>query len=173
MTTADPHAAPPSPTAPAAAEDAPVLETLLALWRDLPGLLSDRVLLLSLELKRAGKALAVMIGLIVAAEEKPDRLDWRTLAGTFWVALWVGITAALLQAGLAWGWVLLIVLAINLAGIAYALLRAKSLAHLLTLPATVRRLTVAPAMVNDALHPPAEAVPPAPTYEPARDAVTP
>src|SRR6476661_3039269 len=131
MTTADPHAAPPSPTAPAAAEDAPVLETLLALWRDLPGLLSDRVLLLSLELKRAGKALAVMIGLIVAAA---------VLAGTFWVALWVGITAALLQAGLAWGWVLLIVLAINLAGIAYALLRAKSLAHLLTLPATVRRL---------------------------------
>ena len=164
MTTADSHAAPPSPTAPAAAEDAPVLETLLALWRDLPGLLSDRVLLLSLELKRAGKALAVMIGLIVAAG---------VLAGTFWVALWVGITAALLQAGLAWGWVLLIVLAINLAGIAYALLRAKSLAHLLTLPATVRRLTVAPAMVNDALHPPAEAVPPAPTYEPARDAVTP
>ena len=164
MTTADPHAAPPSPTAPAAAEDAPVLETLLALWRDLPGLLSDRVLLLSLELKRAGKALAVMIGLIVAAA---------VLAGTFWVALWVGITAALLQAGLAWGWVLLIVLAINLAGIAYALLRAKSLAHLLTLPATVRRLTVAPAMVSDALHPPAEAAPPAPTYEPARDAVTP
>lgn len=164
MTTADPHAAPSSPTAPAPAEDAPVLATLLALWRDLPGLLSDRVLLLSLELKRAGKALAVMIGLIVAAG---------VLAGTFWVALWVGITAALLQAGLAWGWVLLIVLAINLAGIAYALLRAKSLAHLLTLPATVRRLTVAPAMVNDALHPPAEAVPPAPAYEPARDAVTP
>ena len=165
MTTADPHAAPPSPTAPAAAEDAPVLETMLALWRDLPGLLSDRVLLLSLELKRAGKALAVMIGLIVAAA---------VLAGTFWVALWVGIAAALLQAGLAWGWVLLIVLAINLGGIAYALLRAKSLAHLLTLPATVRRLTVAPAMVADALHPPAEAAPPAtPTYEPARDAVTP
>ena len=164
MTTADPHAAPSSPTAPAPAEDAPVLATLLALWRDLPGLLSDRVLLLSLELKRAGKALAVMIGLIVAAG---------VLAGTFWVALWVGITAALLQAGLAWGWVLLIVLAINLAGIAYALLRAKSLAHLLTLPATVRRLTVAPAMVSDALRPPAEAAPPAPTYEPARDAVTP
>ena len=55
-------------------------------------------------------------------------------------------------------------LALNLGGAAFALLRAKSLAHLLTLPATVRRLTVAPTMVATALRP---ATPPAPAYEPA------
>lgn len=114
---------------------ASIWHTAQALWRDLPGLLSDRVHLLALELKRASQALALMIGLVVGAV---------VLAATAWLALWVGITAALLETGLAWGWVFLIVLVLNLGGAAFALLRARSLAHLLTLPATVRRLTVAP-----------------------------
>jgi len=130
-----------------------VLQMLQALWLDLPGLVSDRVHLLTLELKRAGGALALMLGLVIGAA---------VLASTAWIALWVGITAALLHWGLAWGWVFLIVLALNIGGAALALLRARSLAHLLTLPATVRRLTVAPAT---ALRPEA---PPASTYEPAR-----
>lgn len=133
-----------------------VLQMLQALWIDLPGLVSDRVHLLTLELKRAGGALALMLGLVIGAA---------VLASTAWIALWVGIAAALLHWGLAWGWVFLIVLALNLGGAAFALLRAKSLAHLLTLPATVRRLTVAPTLVATALRP---APPPAPAYEPAR-----
>ena len=133
-----------------------VLQMLQALWLDLPGLVSDRVHLLTLELKRAGGALAVMLGLVIGAA---------VLASTAWIALWVGIAAALLHWGLAWGWVFLIVLALNLGGAAFALLRARSLAHLLTLPATVRRLTVAPTMVATALRP---APPPDSAYEPAR-----
>jgi hypothetical protein len=132
-----------------------VLQMLQALWLDLPGLVSDRVHLLTLELKRAGGALAVMLGLVIGAA---------VLASTAWIALWVGIAAALLHWGLAWGWVFLIVLALNLGGAVFALLRARSLAHLLTLPATVRRLTVAPTLVATALRP---ATPPAPAYEPA------
>lgn len=129
--------------APAAGE-ASVLELVLSLWADLPGLLSDRVRLLALELKRAGLALAVMVALVIGAA---------VLVATAWLALWAGIAAALIEAGLAWGWAFLIVLMLNLAGAAFALLRAKSLAHLLTLPATMRRLTVAPAMVSAALRP--------------------
>jgi Putative Actinobacterial Holin-X, holin superfamily III len=150
MTPADPDAEAPAGTA-------SVLQTLQALWLDLPGLVSDRVHLLTLELKRAGGALALMLGLVIGAA---------VLASTAWIALWVGITAALLHWGLAWGWVFLIVLVLNLGGAFVALLRAKSLAHLLTLPATVRRLTVAPTMVATALRPAAETRP-ASTHEPA------
>ena len=64
---------------------------------------------------------------------------------TAWIALWIGLAAAAVQAGVPWGWVLFAVLAINIGAAAYALVRAKSLTHLLTLPATVRRLTVTPA----------------------------
>ena len=149
MTPADPDAEAPAGTA-------SVLQTLQALWLDLPGLVSDRVHLLTLELKRAGGALALMLGLVIGAA---------VLASTAWIALWVGIAAALLHWGLAWGWVFLIVLVLNLGGALFALLRAKSLAHLLTLPATVRRLTVAPAMVATALRPAADTQP-ASVHEP-------
>lgn len=152
MTPADPETGTP-------AGGGSVLQMLQALWLDLPGLVSDRVHLLSLELKRAGGALALMLGLVIGAA---------VLAATAWLALWVGITAALLEWGLAWGWAFLIVLLLNVGGAAFALLRAKSLAHLLTLPATVRRLTVAPTMVANALRPASEPTA-APVYEPQRD----
>jgi uncharacterized membrane protein YqjE len=155
MTPAEHEAEAPASPGPGAS----VLHMLQALWLDLPGLVSDRVHLLTLELKRAGAALALMLGLVIGAA---------VLGATAWVALWVGITAALLQWGLAWGWVFLIVLVLNLGGALFALLRAKSLAHLLGLPATVRRLTVAPAMVSAALRPEAAAGTPPRAYEPAR-----
>lgn len=123
---------------PAAGAGAPpsLLQSLRSLVADLQGQLSDRVHLFSLEMKRAGLALAQMVALVVAAS---------LFALTAWLALWIGLAAALIAWGLAWGWVWLVVLALNVAGIAFALQRARRLAHLLTLPATKRHLTVAQA----------------------------
>jgi hypothetical protein len=103
-----------------------------ALLSDLPGLLSDRVHLLSLELRRATNALGqmVVLGLLAAI-----------LFSTAWLTLWVGLAAAFLAVGLAWPWVVLLVLFINVSAAVWALLRVKALAPLLALPATLRRLT--------------------------------
>lgn len=103
------------------------------LLRDLPGLVSDRVHLLALELKRSGLALAQMVGLVVAAG---------VLLCTAWLALWTGIGVALVQAGVAWGWTLLLILLINLGAAWLAVKRALALARFLALPATLRRLTL-------------------------------
>jgi hypothetical protein len=103
------------------------------LLRDLPGMVSDRVHLLALELKRSGLALAQMIGLVVAAG---------VLLCTAWLALWTGIGVALVQAGVAWGWTLLLILLINLGAAWLAVKRALALARFLALPATLRRLTL-------------------------------
>ena len=110
---------------------------LQSLLHDLPYLLSERVQLLALELQRATQALAVMIALALAAT---------ILLTTAWIALWVGIAAALVDAGLAHGWVVLLILVLNVAAAVFALWRARAMSQLLTLPATMRRLTVAPAM---------------------------
>lgn len=113
---------------------APILEQARALLADLPGLLTDRVRLLSLELKRAAGAIGQMaaLGLLAAI-----------LAATAWIALWVGLAAGMIALSLAWPWAALIVFAINVAGAAWCGLRVKALAPLLTLPATLRSLTEA------------------------------
>ena len=107
-----------------------------ALLADLPGLLSDRVHLLSLELRRASNALGQMVALGLLAA---------ILFATAWITLWVGLAAAFLAVGLAWPWIVLLVLFITLAAGLWALMRAKALAPLLALPATLRRLTDADA----------------------------
>ncbi len=103
-----------------------------ALFADLPGLLTDRVHLLSLELRRASNALGqiVALGLLAAI-----------LFATAWLTLWVGLAAAFLAVGLAWPWIVLLVLFVNLSAAAWAVVRVKALAPLLALPATLRRLT--------------------------------
>jgi len=103
-----------------------------ALFADLPGLLTDRVRLMSLELRRASNALGQMVALGLLAA---------ILTATAWIALWVGLAAACIALGLAWPWVVLLVLFVNLAAAAWAALRIKVLAPLLALPATLRRLT--------------------------------
>lgn len=135
MALADIPPAPAGEAAPAASPPESLMQQVKGLLQELPGLVSDRVHLLALELRRSAQALAMMVGLVLAAA---------ILGATAWVALWIGLAAALIEAGLAWGWVLLIVLALNIGAAVFALMRASSLAHLLTLPATVRRLTVAP-----------------------------
>lgn len=112
-----------------------LLDNVKQLLRDLPGLVSDRVHLLALELKRSGLALAQMVGLVVAAG---------VLLCTAWLALWTGIGIALVEAGLAWGWTLVLILLINLGAAWLAVKRALALARYLALPATLRRLTLGP-----------------------------
>ena len=103
-----------------------------ALFADLPGLLTDRVHLLSLELRRASNALGQMVALGLLAA---------ILFATAWLALWIGLAAAFLAVGLAWPWIVLLVLFINISAGVWAMLRVKALAPLLALPATLRRMT--------------------------------
>lgn len=113
-----------------------LLRSAQALLRELPGLLGDRIKLLALELRRAGVALAQILALAVAAA---------LLLITAWLAIWIGLAAAVIQAGLPWGWALLLVLVLNLGAAFLALQRARSLLALLGVPATVRRLSITPA----------------------------
>jgi hypothetical protein len=126
------HDAPP-PQHDAAADDGVSLPRALGeLLADLPGLLTDRVHLLALELRRASGALGQMVALGLLAA---------ILFATAWIALWAGLAAGFIALGLAWPWAVLIVLAVNLSAAAWAVLRVKALAPLLALPATLRRLT--------------------------------
>ncbi len=108
------------------------VETLQSIGRELPGLVSDRVDLLSLELQRAGRALAQIVALLVAAA---------ILGVTAWLALWAGVAVGLVQLGLHWSLSLLLVLALNAAVAGLALTRLRLLLPLLGLPATRRHLT--------------------------------
>src|SRR5471032_329305 len=123
-----------APTPPPATPDEVVSlpKAVSALFADLPGLLTDRVHLLSLELQRASNALAQMVALGVLAA---------ILFATAWITLWVGLAAAFLAVGLAWPWIVLLVLFVNLSAAGWAVMRVKALAPLLALPATLRRLT--------------------------------
>ena len=111
-----------------------------ALFADLPGILTDRVRLLSLELQRATNALGQMVALGLLAA---------ILMGTAWLAFWVGLAAAFLALGIAWPWIVLLVLFINLSAAAWCVLRVKRLAPLLALPATLRRLSDADDLERD------------------------
>jgi len=117
------------------AASAPVTEQLRALWRELPGLVSDRVELLSLELHRALQALAQIVALLVAMA---------VLGVTAWLAMWAAIVKLLVTAGMPWAVALLVAIAVNVLAIVAALLRVRSLLPMLKLPATRRHLTVAP-----------------------------
>ena len=119
-----PHEAPPD-------EVVSLPKAVGALFADLPGLLTDRVHLLSLELRRASNALGQMVALGLLAA---------ILLATAWLALWVGLAAAFLAVGLAWPWIVLLILFVNLVAAVWAVLRVKSLAPLLALPATLRQL---------------------------------
>lgn len=119
-----------------------LLHNVQQLLRELPGLVSDRVHLLALELKRSGLALAQMVGLVVAAG---------VLLCTAWLALWAGIAAALVELlDLSWGWACLLVVVVNVLAAGLAVWRALSLARFLSLPATLRRLTLSSASVSAA-----------------------
>jgi len=108
------------------------LASVQAIWRDLPGLVTDRVELFTLELQRAAGALVQIVALLVAAA---------ILGVTAWLALWAGIAVGLVELGLHWSLSLLAVLALNGVVAWLAIGRLRSLLPLLSLPATRRHLT--------------------------------
>ena len=120
----------------AAAPQPPALsDSLQGLLRELPGLVSDRVELLSLELHRSGLALSRIVALVLMAA---------LLGGTAWLMLWVlAIGALVLAAGLHWALALGLALLLNLVGAWLALAQVRRLAALLPLQATRRHLMFA------------------------------
>lgn len=117
---------------PGPGRESSLLQAIGSLLDDLPGLVSDRVHLLALELRRAGLALGQMVALLLLAVIG---------ALTAWFALWVGVVAGLLALDLDWGWAIAIVVVVNLGLAWFAVSRAGSKASLLKLPATMRSLT--------------------------------
>jgi hypothetical protein len=132
--------APTPPEGPPDDEIVSLPKAIGALLADLPGILTDRVRLLSLELRRATNALGQMVALGLLAA---------ILVATAWLAFWVGLAAAFLALGVAWPWIVLLVLFINLSAAFWCVMRVKRLAPLLALPATLRRLTDADDLEHD------------------------
>jgi len=129
-------AAPADPSLAGAAGPPPsLMGTLRDLWKELPGLLNDRVELLSLELQRAAAALVQVVVLIVAAA---------ILGVTAWLVLWGAIVLALVAAGLHPTLALAAALLVNIAAAAWAVARARRLLPMLRLPATRRHLMIGP-----------------------------
>jgi hypothetical protein len=107
---------------------------LRSLGESLPELVQRRVRLLTLELRRAGDALALIAALTIVAA---------LMLATAWLALWGAVAAALVETGLHWGWVALLILLLNGATALLLLMKVRTLGRLLTLPATLRQLGVA------------------------------
>lgn len=126
---AAPEPAPPGARSTAAPE--PLLASLAALARELPGLLGERLELLTLELQRARLALVQMLALIVAAA---------LLGVTAWLALWGVIAGLLIELGWHWAAALAAIMLLNVAAAWIALARVRALAPQLGLPATRRHL---------------------------------
>ena len=113
------------------APPASLTRQLQALLHVLPGLFSDRVELLSLELQRAARALAQIVALVVAVA---------ILGVTAWLLLWAGVIRLLMTAGLTVEGALLVGLLLNAGVIAWAVQRMRRLLPRLSLPATRRHL---------------------------------
>lgn len=129
---------------------APLTDLVLALLRDLPGLLTDRIDLFSLELHRAGLVLrqTILLGVLVAI-----------FAATAWLVLWSGLVALLVEAGLHWSLALGVAWLANVSAGVVAGRRVVRLLPLLKLPATRRHLT--PRMNTPSRSEPHDLVPPA------------
>ncbi len=115
----------------AGAPPLPAWDLLRGLAQELPRLLGDRLELLSLELQRAGIALAVIAMLAVACG---------VLAVTAWLLLWSGLVLGLVALGLHPAWALAAAVVLNLLAVALAWRHARAQLPLLRLPATRRHL---------------------------------
>lgn len=98
---------------------------------ELPGLVSDRLELLALELQRAGRSLVQIMALVMATA---------ILGTTAWLALCSGLGLTLVAQGLSWPVALLAVLLVNLALAWAAVSRVRRLLASLGMPATRRHL---------------------------------
>lgn len=97
----------------------------------LPGVVSDRLELLALELHRAGRGMVQIVALGLATA---------MLCATAWLALCTGFALMLVGLGLSWPWALLAVLVVNLVLAWAAFSRVRHLLASLGLPATRRHL---------------------------------
>ena len=121
------------------------LQILQDLVAALPGLVSDRLELLALELHRAGRSIVQIVVLVLGAA---------ILGVGAWLALCVGIAVALVALDLPWPVVMLVVLLVNLALGWAALARVRHLLANLGLPVTRRHLVFGAAAAASAnLHP--------------------
>lgn len=109
----------------------PWVQTLHDLAAALPGLVTDRLELLALELQRASRDIAQIVALVLAAA---------ILGVTAWLALCGGIALALVALGLSWPVGMLAVLLVNLMLGWAAVVRIRRLLAHLGLPATRRHL---------------------------------
>lgn len=122
----------------------PWLQSLQNLLAALPGLVSDRLELLALELHRAGRGIVQIVVLMLTAA---------ILGASAWLALCVGMALALVALNMPWPAALLGVLLINLVLGWAALARARYLLANLGLPVTRRHLAFgAAAVVPASLH---------------------
>ena len=109
----------------------PWVRTFQELMAVLPGLVSDRLELLALELHRAGRSMVQIMTLVLATA---------MLGTTAWLALCGGLGLTLVALGSSWPLALLAVLVVNLALAWVAVLRVRRLLADLGLPATRRHL---------------------------------
>jgi uncharacterized membrane protein YqjE len=119
-------------TSPEADPRPPSLTELIGgLFSELPGLVSDRVELLSLELQRAGLGLLHMallgVGLTV-------------LGISGWLIVWGLVLLGLVAAGLPWVWSLGLALLVHVGLVWWTVSRIRRLLPTLGLPATRRQL---------------------------------
>lgn len=123
----------------------PWLHSLRELLAALPGLVSDRLELLALELHRAGRGIVQIVVLMLTAA---------ILGASAWLALCVGGAFALVALGLPWPVAMLAVLLLNLLLGWAALARVRFLLSHLGLPVTRRHLVFgAAAAVPTGHHP--------------------
>ena len=123
----------------------PWVRTFQDLVAALPGLVSDRLQLLALELHRAARSLVQITALILIAA---------ILCTTAWLALCSGLGLALVAQGVSWPLALLAVLLLNLALAWAAVRRVRRLLVNLGLPATRRHLVFGAAAATTAGAPP-------------------
>jgi hypothetical protein len=122
----------PDATAGAPADAGSLHHRLRTMMSALGGMLGDRVLLLSLELRLAGRALGTIVALGVGAA---------VAALTAWLGLWLALGAWIVETGGSHAVAALVVIVANGALAALCLVKARGLLKMLTLPATLRTLT--------------------------------
>ncbi|PTT86397.1 hypothetical protein DBR42_13695 [Pelomonas sp. HMWF004] len=114
---------------------ASLLRQFKAVWRELPGLVSDRVELLSLELQRAAQSLVEIVVLLVGVA---------ILGITAWLCLWAALVGLMVSLGLPLFAALLVAVGLNLLATMVAVHRVRGLLPRLQLPATRRHLMLSP-----------------------------
>lgn len=110
----------------------PLFASLQGILRELPGLVSDRVEIFSLEMHRAGLVFARIAALALAAA---------VCVATAWIAFWAGVAFVMAALGAPWLATVALVLLVNAFAAWLAVRRIWKLAPRLELPVTRRHLT--------------------------------